>query len=81
MEMKMPAGLLQRGIIILIRLYQHTVSLLFGPCCRFNPSCSGYAVLSIQRFGIIKGSFLALKRLCRCHPLHPGGYDPVPEKY
>jgi len=81
MKRKIFAGLPQRGIIILIRSYQHTFSLLFGPCCRFSPSCSGYAVLSIQRFGIMKGSYLALKRLFRCHPLDPGGYDPVPEKY
>ena len=67
------------GMIILIRLYQHTFSLLLGPCCRFNPSCSTYAMLSIQRFGVIEGSYLALKRVMKCHPLHPGGFDPVPE--
>jgi len=67
------------GVIILVRLYQHTFSLLLGPCCRFNPSCSTYAMLSIQRFGVIEGSYLALKRVIKCHPLHPGGYDPVPE--
>ncbi len=69
----------RKGMIVLIRLYQHTFSLLFGPCCRFHPSCSAYALLSIQRFGIARGTCLALKRLIKCHPLHPGGYDPVPE--
>ncbi len=67
------------GMIILIRLYKHTFSIFLGPCCRFTPSCSTYALLSIQRFGVIEGSYLALKRVIKCHPLHPGGYDPVPE--
>ncbi len=71
--------LFREGLIILIRLYQQTFSLLLGPCCRYTPTCSAYALLSIKRFGIIKGSHLALKRLLKCHPLHPGGYDPVPE--
>ncbi len=69
----------REGLIILIRLYQHTFSVLLGPCCRYTPSCSAYAVLSIKRFGILEGSYLALKRLLKCHPLHPGGYDPVPK--
>jgi hypothetical protein len=65
--------------IILIHLYQHTFSIFLGPCCRFTPSCSTYASLSIQRFGIREGTFIALKRLIKCHPFHAGGYDPVPE--
>jgi uncharacterized protein len=69
----------KRAFITLIHLYQHTVSILLGPCCRFYPSCSNYASVSIQRFGIWKGTLLALKRLMKCHPFHPGGYDPVPE--
>ncbi len=69
----------KEGMIILIHLYQHTVSLLLGPCCRFTPSCSSYAMLSLQRFGIIEGAWLTVKRLTKCHPFHPGGYDPVPE--
>ncbi len=67
------------GLIIVIHLYQHTVSILLGPSCRFSPSCSSYALLSIQRFGIMDGVWLTLKRLVKCHPFHPGGYDPVPE--
>jgi len=69
----------KEGIIILIHLYQYSFSILFGPCCRFNPSCSSYALLSIHRFGIIKGAWLIFKRLIKCHPIHPGGYDPVPD--
>ncbi|HYA91704.1 MAG TPA: membrane protein insertion efficiency factor YidD [Thermodesulfobacteriota bacterium] len=71
--------LMEDGLIILIRLYQHTFSTLLGPCCRFTPSCSSYALLSIRRFGVIEGVFLMSKRLAKCHPFHPGGYDPVPE--
>lgn len=67
------------GIIILIHLYQHTLSILLGPSCRFTPCCSSYALESIQRFGTMKGVWLTFKRLIKCHPFHPGGYDPVPE--
>jgi putative membrane protein insertion efficiency factor len=69
----------KKGIVILIYLYRHTLSTLFGPCCRFTPSCSSYALLSIQRFGIMEGSLLSFKRLIKCHPFHPGGDDPVPQ--
>ncbi len=69
----------KEGIILLIHIYQHTVSILLGPCCRFTPSCSSYSLLSVQRFGIIKGGWLTFKRVMKCHPFHPGGYDPVPE--
>ena len=67
------------GLILLIQLYKNTLSILLGPCCRFTPSCSSYASLSIQRFGMMKGTRLIFKRVIKCHPLHPGGYDPVPE--
>jgi len=70
---------LKGGILFLIHVYQHTFSLLLGPSCRFTPSCSSYAFLAIERFGIMEGTWLAFKRLIKCHPLHPGGYDPVPE--
>jgi putative membrane protein insertion efficiency factor len=62
----------------LIRLYQWTLSPLLGPKCRFHPSCSHYALEAIQRFGILHGSWLTVRRLGRCHPWHPGGMDPVP---
>jgi len=79
MKKRTTAELFKGGMIILIRLYQHTFSIFLGPCCRFTPFCSTYALLSIQRFGVIGGTYLALRRLIKCHPLHPGGYDPVPE--
>jgi hypothetical protein len=79
MKKRTTAELFKGGTIILIHLYQDTFSLLLGPCCRFAPSCSTYAILSIRRFGVIRGTYFALKRLIKCHPLHPGGYDPVPE--
>jgi putative membrane protein insertion efficiency factor len=64
--------------VTLIRLYQWTVSPLLGPSCRFHPSCSQYALEALLRFGVLRGSVLAAKRLARCHPWHPGGFDPVP---
>ena len=64
--------------IFLIRLYQWTVSPLLGPRCRFYPSCSQYALEAIARFGAVRGAWLALRRLTRCHPWHPGRLDPVP---
>jgi putative membrane protein insertion efficiency factor len=73
-------GLVASLLISLIRGYQRALSPLLGPRCRFYPSCSHYAVEAIQHFGPLRGSWLALRRLARCHPLHPGGYDPLPEK-
>src|SRR3954454_14847613 len=63
---------------LLIRIYQWTVSPLLGPTCRFHPSCSNYALEAINRFGMLRGGWLTVKRLGRCHPWHPGGFDPVP---
>jgi len=71
--------LLEETMIALIHAYKHTLSLLIGPCCRFTPSCSSYAILSIRRFGVLRGSQYAVKRLIKCHPFHPGGYDPIPD--
>jgi putative membrane protein insertion efficiency factor len=65
----------------LIRLYQLTLSPLLPPSCRFEPSCSHYSYDAIKRFGFFKGGWLAVKRISRCHPFHPGGYDPVPEEF
>lgn len=65
-------------MILLIRAYQLVVSPMLGPHCRFAPTCSSYAIEAIQLHGVIKGFWLALRRVTRCHPWHPGGYDPVP---
>jgi len=62
----------------LIRLYQMTISQLLPPSCRFTPSCSHYGYEAINKYGAIKGGWMAIKRIGRCHPLNPGGYDPVP---
>ena len=62
----------------LIRIYQRTVSPLLGPRCRFYPSCSQYAVEALEAHGMLRGLWLALRRIVRCHPLHHGGFDPVP---
>ncbi|MFP1826386.1 membrane protein insertion efficiency factor YidD [Lonsdalea quercina] len=69
-----------RLLIGLIRGYQRFISPLLGPHCRFHPTCSQYGIEAIRRFGMIKGCWLALKRVLKCHPLNPGGYDPVPPK-
>lgn len=61
-----------------IRFYQQGISPLFPPTCRYVPSCSQYAIIAIQRYGLVKGGWLATKRVLRCHPWHAGGYDPVP---
>jgi hypothetical protein len=70
--------MIARVLILLIRIYQWTLSPLLGPVCRFEPSCSRYAVACLSLHGALKGSWLTIRRLSRCHPFHPGGYDPPP---
>jgi hypothetical protein len=62
----------------LIRLYQLTLGKVLPPSCRFEPSCSVYGYQAIEKHGILKGGWLAIKRISRCHPFNPGGYDPIP---
>ena len=65
---------------ILIRAYQLGLSPLLGPSCRFYPSCSHYALEAIDSHGALRGTWLTIKRISRCHPFHEGGFDPVPER-
>ena len=69
---------MRRFLLIVIRIYQWTLSPLIGRSCRFLPTCSCYTVEAIERFGARRGSWLGLRRISRCHPWHAGGYDPVP---
>jgi putative membrane protein insertion efficiency factor len=68
-------------LIGLIRVYRFLISPLFPPSCRFQPTCSQYALDAVEKFGAIRGSWMAIKRILRCHPFHPGGYDPVPHRH
>jgi len=68
----------RRGVMTLIRGYQLTLSHLVFTQCRFTPTCSRYTYEAVERYGALRGSWLGVKRLLRCHPFHPGGYDPVP---
>jgi hypothetical protein len=71
---RLPARLLQ----VLVYVYRVTLSPLLGSCCRFEPSCSAYALEALERHGARRGAWLSLRRVLRCHPFHPAGFDPVP---
>ncbi len=71
-------ALLAKPLIWLVRGYQLFISPFVPPSCRFHPTCSHYAIEALQRHGAVKGLWLALRRIARCHPWHPGGHDPVP---
>ncbi len=69
--------MLQRLVLLVIQFYRICISPLKPPSCRFVPTCSEYAMLAVKKYGAVRGTALALKRIFRCHPFHPGGYDPV----
>lgn len=70
--------MMRRFFLFLLRAYQYALSPLLGRNCRFYPGCSEYAQEAVQKYGALRGGWLTLKRLSRCHPFHPGGVDPVP---
>lgn len=72
---------MKKLLIGCIRFYQKWISPATPPTCRFYPTCSHYGLEALQTHGALKGTYLTTKRILKCHPLHPGGYDPVPEKY
>lgn len=69
----------RRTVAGAIKIYQKLVSPNLGPNCRFQPTCSAYALEAVQAHGVFRGLWLSVKRIGKCHPLHPGGYDPVPD--
>jgi putative membrane protein insertion efficiency factor len=73
--------MLKKVFLSVIRFYQVIISPLKPPSCRFYPTCSHYGLEAVERFGALKGGWLAIKRILKCHPFHPGGVDPVPEKW
>ncbi len=68
----------KRALLALIRFYRRQISPATPPSCRFIPTCSEYALEAVQKYGALKGGYLAVRRILKCHPLHKGGYDPVP---
>ncbi len=72
------SSLPQRLLLALIRFYRGAISPYLPRSCRYTPTCSQYALEAVQKYGALKGGWLALRRILRCHPFHPGGYDPVP---
>ena len=68
------------GLIGLIRIYQKMISPWLGQRCRFHPSCSNYCIDALRQHGMVSGLWLGIRRIFKCHPFHPGGYDPVPSK-
>ena len=70
--------MMARILILIVKFYQKYISPYKpGPCCRFVPTCSEYAILALQKYGAVKGTYLAVKRILKCHPFHKGGYDPL----
>ena len=72
---------MKKILTLIIKIYQKTISPLTPPSCRFYPTCSHYGIEAIEKHGSLKGSWLAARRISKCHPFHEGGFDPVPEKF
>ena len=68
----------KRALLWMIRFYRVSISPMHPACCRYVPTCSQYAMEAVEKYGAVRGGYLALRRILRCHPLHKGGYDPVP---
>ena len=71
---------MKKILILLIKLYQKFISPMFPAKCRFYPTCSQYTLEAIKEYGAIKGTYLGIKRILKCHPFHEGGYDPIPKR-
>ncbi|MCR4604400.1 MAG: membrane protein insertion efficiency factor YidD [Eubacterium sp.] len=72
---------MKRIFLGILHFYRKFISPMKKPCCRYYPTCSSYAVEAIEKHGALKGGYLAIRRVCRCHPFHEGGIDPVPEHF
>lgn len=70
------AGLPAAIVVLFVRIYQRTLSPLLGPVCRFHPTCSNYFIEAVRKYGVFRGVYRGLCRICRCHPFNTGGYDP-----
>jgi putative membrane protein insertion efficiency factor len=75
--MNIISKILKKIMILMIRFYQICISPLFPATCRFRPTCSAYFIQALEKYGVIKGSYLGIKRILKCHPWHEGGYDPL----
>ena len=75
----MITSIMKRSLLALIRIYQLVISVFLGPSCRFYPTCSSYSSQAIDTHGVLKGLRMSAFRIGKCHPFHPGGYDPVPD--
>ena len=69
---------MKRMLMAMVRFYRAAISPLRPPCCRFYPTCSQYALEALEKYGVLKGGYLSVRRVLRCNPFHKGGYDPVP---
>ena len=70
--------MIKQFLVVIIKGYQKFISPFLGKNCRFSPTCSEYFIMAVEKYGVIKGSYLGGKRILRCHPFNPGGYDPLP---